>query len=216
MAQTSVIADRSRRRNGWAAIIFGTLFGGIATVITVAALVATIDSPNPISPFMLACGGLFTLLGAAIIAYGIRSVWLGHLFGVPTLTVPPGAQLCLGGVLVARFHRQGGTPRARRAPLLSADLVCRERVTYRRGTDDHTVTEEVYRHGLAVATDQLPDTVSGQVFIEVPLGAPPSMALRHNQLIWSVEVRVQVPGVPEDKSSFTMTVLPMVAAEALR
>ena len=90
MAQTSVIADRSRRRNGWAAIIFGTVFGGFATVFMVFALWATIDSPNPITPFMLVCGGLFMLLGGAMVAYGIRSVWLGHLFGVPTLTIRPG------------------------------------------------------------------------------------------------------------------------------
>jgi hypothetical protein len=219
MAQTSVIVDRSRRtyaRLGVFFAIFGTLFGGISLMFTVLVIVSMIDSPNPISLFGLACGGLFTLLGGAIVASGIRNVWLNHLFGLPTLTIPRGAQLCLGGALVARFHRQGGTPRARRTPALSADLVCRERVTYRQSTDDHTVTKQVFRHRLSVTSDQIPDSVSGQVFIEVPLGVPPSLTLRHNQVIWSVEVRVRAPGVPEDKGSFTMTVLPVVSPEALR
>ena len=219
MAQTSVIVDRSRRTNGCGAVILGTLFGGFGVTFMVSLIVSRIASPDPISLlFGFACGGPFALLGGAIVASGIRNVWLSHLFGVPTLTIPRGAQLRLGGALVARFHRQGGTPRALRTPVLCADLVCRMTVTiYGTGPDKHTtVTEEACRHRLTVTTDQVPNSVSGQVFIEVPLGMPPSTAPGHNQVIWSVEVRVRAPGVPEDKSSFTMTVLPVVAPEALR
>jgi hypothetical protein len=217
MAQTLVIADRSRRNSGWVSIIFGTIFGGFAAMFTAFALTETISWTNDTGAlFGLAFGGLVTILGGSMVAFGIRNVWLSHIFGVPTLIIPRGAQLCLGGVLVARFHRQGGTPRARRTPVLSADLVCQERVTYRQGTDNHTVTNQVCRRELAVTTDQIPDTVSGQVFIKVPLGAPPSLALSDNRIIWSVQVRVRVPGVPDDEGSFTVTVLLVVAPEALR
>src|SRR5262249_55825984 len=100
--------------------------------------------------------------------------------------------------------------------VLSAELVGAELVTYRQGTTDHTTTREVWRYRLAVTADQVPDTVSGQVSIEVPLGAPPSLALHHNRIIWSVQVHVRVPGVPDDTSAFTVTVLPLVAPQVLR
>jgi hypothetical protein len=216
MAQISVIEDNSRRTWGWVSIVFGTVFGGFGATFAAVALWMTITSPNPVSPFMVLCGGLFGLVGAALAGSGIRNVWLRHLFGVPTLTIPGGASLCLGEVRVARFHRRGGRPRARQAPELSAELVCGERVTYRQGTKDHTVTKVVGRHGLSVTTDQIPDTVSGQVSVEIPLHAPPSLALSNNRIVWSVRVRVRAPGVPDDRSAFMVTVLPMVAPEMLR
>jgi hypothetical protein len=206
MAQTTVIADNSRRTTGWVTIVFGTLFGGFGVAFAAFALWATITSPNPVTPFMVACGGLFGLVGAALAGFGVRKLWLRHLFGVSTLTVPGGAGVCLGEMRVARFHRQGGQPRARQAPVLSAELVGAERVTYRQGTTDHTITKEICRHRLSVTVDHVPDTVSGQVFVEVPLAAAPSLALYHNRIVWSVQVHVRAPGVPDDNSAFTVTV----------
>ncbi|MBI3688259.1 MAG: hypothetical protein HY241_13160 [Actinobacteria bacterium] len=193
MAGTVVITDRSRRARSLGLIILGVF----------------------LVPFAIAVPIPFALVGAAFLIGGIRRLWLSHVLGVPTLVVPLAEPLCLGGVLVARFHRSGGTPRARRTPRLSALLVCQERVTYRQGTDDHTVTQEIYRRELAVTTDQVPDTVSGQVVIEVPVDAPPSLTLTHNRVIWSVQVRVQVPGVPDDTGRFALPVLPVVAARVV-
>jgi len=94
---------------------------------------------------------------------------------------------------------------------LTAELVCEERVTYRQGTDDHTRTEEILRRELAVRTDQVPGTVSGEVTVAVPVDVPPSMALHHNGIAWSVVVRVEVPGVPVDTGTFAIAVLPRVS-----
>lgn len=212
MAGTEIITDRSRRAKGCSYIIVGAIFGGFSAAIGTIGL--TSDATIGTIGFGLFMG-LFALVGAAIVIGGARSVRLSHVLGVPTLILPPGEPLCLGSVLVARFHRSGGTPRAQRAPRLSAVLVCQEQVTYRQGTDDHTVTHQIHRRELAVTPDQVPDTVSGQVVIEVPVDAPPSLTLAHNRIIWSVRVQVQVQGVPDDTGTFQVPVLPVVAARRL-
>jgi hypothetical protein len=136
------------------------------------------------------------------------------VLGVPTLTVSPAEPLCLGGVVVARFHRSGGSRQVRATPRLTAELICQESATYRQGTDDHTVTREVHRRELAVTVDPAPGTVVGHVTIAVPLDVPPSMNLQHNRILWSVKVRVQAPGVPEDSGTFSVSVQPVVAPGA--
>jgi hypothetical protein len=206
-----VVADRSRRRRGWTGIALGTVFGAIGTVSLAGLAAFAIGDPTPWFLVAAVIPLLFALGGAAGVVFGIRNLWLSHVLGVPTLVLPSGTSLCLGETVTARFHRSGGTRQARQAPQLTADLVCEERVTYRQGTDDHTVTREIERRELAVRTDQAPDTVSGQVTVPVPVDVPPSMTLPHNGIAWSVEVRVEVPGVPVDTGTFTVVVLPMVA-----
>lgn len=72
------------------------------------------------------------------------------------------------------------------------------------------MTREVGRNWLSVTADRIPDVVSGQVSVAVPLDAPPSLALSHNKIVWSVQVRVHVPGMPDDNSKFEVTVMPEV------
>jgi len=215
MTQTTVLADNSRFAKGCASIVIGTLIGAPGVALAVALWVSQ-SLPEAVNPFGVLCGGLIGLAGATVAGFGVRQLWLNHLFGASTLTVAGGAGVCLGEVRAARFRRQGGQPRARQAAVLSAELVGTEKVTYRSGTTDHTITQEILRHRLSAQMDPVPGTVSGQVFIAVPLGAPPSLALHHNRIDWSVQVWVRVPGVPDDKRSFTVTVLPVVAPQAPR
>jgi hypothetical protein len=102
-----------------------------------------------------------------------------------------------------------GTPR------LTAELICHESATYRQGTDSHTATREVYRRDLAVQVEPAPGTVAGQIAIAVPLDVPPSMRLPDNSIQWSVEVLVQVPGLPDDRGTFDVQVQPVVAGHLL-
>jgi hypothetical protein len=212
MAATTLIEDQSRRNSGWTSILIGTVTAGCGTVFILFDGFAAIANPNPIFFILGGLGGLFAVGGVIGVIFGIRGLWLRRLLGVPTLVVPGEEPLCLGTVLVAGFHRSAGARRAQRMPTLSAELVCREEVIYAQGTDDNTVSEEIYRHALVVRNDHLPDSVSGQVEIEIPLDRPPTLALTHNRIIWSVQVRVQVMGVPDDTGTFTIEVLPVVAA----
>jgi hypothetical protein len=212
MTGTEIIADRSRRAGGWVAIVGGGFFGAVSTAIGATALVVTIADPNPVSGIVAGVGGIFMLGSTVAVVRGVRGVWLSHLLGVPTLVLPIGGQLYLGGGLTAAFHRTGGTARARRDPRLTAELVCQEKVRYQQGTDTHTARREVLRRELAVTTDQVPDRVSGQVMIAVPVDVPPSIKLRHNEIVWSVQVKVRATGVPDDIGTFVIQVLPALAA----
>jgi hypothetical protein len=212
MAATKVIKDQSRHTSGWTSIALGMVSVGCAGVPIAIVTYGAIANPNPLFFVFGGILAIFAVAGIVGVIFGIRSLWLGRLLGVPTLVVPDEEPLCLGSVLVAGFHRSGGARHAQRMPVLSAELVCREEVTYAQGTGDHTVSEEIYRHELVVRNDNLPDSVSGQVEIEIPVDRPPTLALTHNRIIWSVQVRVQVMGVPDDTGTFTIEVLPVVAA----
>lgn len=212
MTGTDVVADRSRRSKGWSGVLMGAVVAGMGSAFGGAGLGLFGDgTPNVLGG---AFGGLFVLVGGGMLISGARNLWLHHLLGTPTLTVPPAEPLRLGGVLVARFERRGGTRRAERATRLSAELVGQESATYRQGTDDHTVTHEIYRQELPTTLDG-GRPVRGQVQVNVPVGVPPSMALRHNSVIWSVRIRVEAPGVPVDESSFVVRVVPALAAAVL-
>jgi hypothetical protein len=213
VAETSVIVDASRRAGGWGAIVLGTIFGGFGAVfVAVGATFMLMDGLPPVALFVLVLPALFAAGGTLAVIRGIRNVWLSHVLGAPTLEVPRDQPLYLGGAMAAQFHRSGGTRRAHRSPRLTADLVCDEQVTYRQGTDNHTVTEEVYRTELTVHHDPESNTAAGRIEIEVPVDVAPSLDLRHNKIIWSVRVRVQVPGVPEDTGKFPVTILPAIDA----
>lgn len=159
MSGTQGIVDRSRRRNGCLGIGCGTVFGGCGLAFVSAVVAAMISDPNPAGLFLLGIGSVFALAGGAAFVYGARSIWLSHVLGVPMLTVSPAEPLCLGGVVVARFHRSGGSRQVRATPRLTAELICQESATYRQGTDDHTVTREVHRldPGRRRAGDRRPD-----------------------------------------------------------
>jgi hypothetical protein len=159
--------------------------------------------------------GLMLLGGAAAVYFGVRSIWFSHLLGVPTLIIPAGEALCLGGVVVAQFVRSGGTARAQYPPRLSAELICEESVSYQQGTDTSTATREIRRHQLEVAADDVPGKVSGRVMIKVPVDAPPSLELSHNRIMWSVTVGVRVVNLPDDSGRFKVKVLPVVAGRVV-
>jgi hypothetical protein len=222
MAGTDIVADRSRRSRGWTQIFIGIpfmLIGGAvsSTVLFVAGGVeaATGSGPGPGGLIAGVVGGIFALAGLGSEVAGVRNLWRAHVLGTQTLTVPPAEPLFLGGLLVARFHRRGGTRRARQSATLSAELVCTESVTYVQGTDSHTVTEDVYRCPLPLTPEGLPDTVSARIVIEVPVEAPPSMKLSHNRILWTVQVTVKAPGFPDDVGTFPVPVVPAVAPRAI-
>jgi hypothetical protein len=220
MSGTQVIVDRSRRSRGCVGIGCGTVFGGFGLAFVFAVGTQTFADPDPGggflpgSLFLVAIGSVFALIGGTALVFGVRNIWLSRVLGVPTLTIDRPDLLRLGGVAEARFHRAGGSRRVRATPQLNATLICEESATYRQGTDDHTVTHEVHRRNLELIVDPTPGTVGGQMVIAVPLEFPPSMHLRHNKILWSVKVEVHVPGMPDDTSTFGVSVHPVIATGA--
>jgi hypothetical protein len=209
MVTPELLSDRSRTFGGCVSLVFGTIFAGVGLLFVVIGLAVT--GASAIGVFPAAFGALFTLVGGFLAITGLRALWLSRLLGTSTLMIPGRQPLYLGGGAVAQYRRTGGARRARNAPQLSAMLVCDEQATYRKGTDDHTVTEEIYRRELAITNDYVPDTVSGQVTIRIPADVPPSIMLGHNRIVWTVQVTVRVAGVPDDTGTFAFTVLPALA-----
>jgi hypothetical protein len=209
MVTPEVITDHSRRFGGCVSLLFGGIFAAAGSLFLVVGLAAGRMSVIGLVP--AGFGALFALIGGAIAIGGLRSLWLSRLHGTATLVFPGRQPLYLGGGAVAQYRRTGGARRARNAPRLSAELVGEEQVMYRKGTDDHTVVEEIHRRELAITNDYLPDTVSGQVRIQIPVDVPPTVFLSHNRIVWTVRVTVSVAGVPDDTGTFPVTVLPALA-----
>jgi hypothetical protein len=219
MSGTLVIRDRSHRNEGWTDIGCATLGAGFGVGVTML-LAAELAHPDrfdpvgfPVSLLFMGFGSLAAVGGTVEVFLGFRRLWLGHVLGVPKLVVPSVPLLCLGAVVVARFVRSGGSQRVTGTPRLTAELICQESANdtgaYER------VTREVYRRDLAVQVDPAPGTVAGQIEIAVPLDAPPSMRLSNNRIQWSVNVHVQVPGLPDDTGTFKLQVQPVVADPVL-
>jgi hypothetical protein len=214
MSGTQQLQARSRTAGGWTLIILGTICAGMGTLFG-----GGIAASGEIDPFSLlfgGVGGLFALGGATAVGFGVRSLWLSRVLGRMSLDLPVEDPLALGGTKVVRFRRVGGAARAARAATVTAELTCFERVTYRQGTDTHTVAHELFRAPLAVFPEPVPGRVGGRVEILVPLTHPPSMALANNRIDWELTLRVRVAGLPDDSSTFVLPVAPVVAERALR
>ncbi len=211
MATSQRIKAGSRARGGCLAIVLGTFFGGFGSVFAAAGISMLVHSEGLLSLLFVGLGGLFALGGLSAVGYGMRAVWLGRVLGRMVLELPSG-QLELGGTLVVRFRRAGGARRAARSPAVTAELHCHESATYRQGTDDHTVRQELSRSPLAVFPDPVPGTVAGRVEVGVPLSQPPTMSLPHNGIVWELTLTVRVAGVPDDVSVFALDVAPVVRA----
>ena len=55
-----------------------------------------------------------------------------------------------------------------------------------------------------MTADRIAGQVSGYLSVDVPVDRPPSLSLHDNKVIWTVQVQVQVPGVPDDKGTFAV------------
>ncbi len=194
-------------------IVFGTFFAGFGGVFVVA---GTSVSDDGFALFPGAFGLLFVAAGLFVVGRGLRQLWLRFLLGTPTLLVPS-SDILLGDTVTTRFERGGGSRRGREGRReMTASLICRETVTYRRGTDTETVHHEARRIPLPVTLDDHPQAVAGRVQVVVPVDWPPTIVLNHNKVQTVVEVLVNAPGLPEDRSSFTVLVRPALRAPGVR
>jgi hypothetical protein len=207
------LVDRSRSSGGVVLVLFGTVFAGIAGVF-VATSVFVGDSgaftafPGAFGLLFTGVGLLFVAAGLSILVRGLRQLWLRYLLGMPTLFVPS-TDILLGDTVTTRFERRGGSRRGRKGRReITASLISRETVTYRRGTDTETVNHDARRTPLPVTMDDHPQAVAGRIQVVIPSDWPPTIALNHNKVQTVVEVLVNAPGLPEDRSTFTVPVRP--------
>jgi len=207
------LTDRSRNGQVVVFLLMGAVFTVVGALIGRTSATEIDDGSFQLIPdgigLLLAAVGLFMVLR------GLRVLWLRYLFGTPTLILPEG-DILLGDTAAARFERSGGSRRARTGPRqITARLICRETVRYRRGTDTETATHDVRTLDLQVAVDDHPTRVVGHLALAVPTDWPPTIMLPRNEVQTIVEILVQASGLPEDRSSFTVPVRPALRAGAM-
>lgn len=94
---------------------------------------------------------------------------------------------------------------------LTVDLRCIEKISYTRGTDTYTETHEVYTERLL---DTGPIELNAALKLEQPLEfripaeGPVSFRAPHNELVWSLEVALDVSRWPNAKYTYPFRVAP--------
>jgi len=149
------------------------------------------------SPFMLV---LVALLAAAGYLF-MRKVSVGRV-SIEVEHEP----FCPGESVAFRVLVSGSYP----VDSAKVTLICQERVQYRQGTDTrterHNVREEIVAQAQRTAAQPGQSIMSG--ILNIPPGAPLSFTSNDNHLEWSLEVVMDIPGLPDVKDAFPFRVLP--------
>jgi hypothetical protein len=89
-------------------------------------------------------------------------------------------------------------------------LECRERVTFRRGTDTVTVHETVFEQEIAEVRDTA--ARDGMPLIDaefkIPTDAPHSWMASNNSIEWRLRLVMDIPGKPDLDERYQFRVLP--------
>ncbi|MEM8535215.1 MAG: hypothetical protein AAGF95_30535 [Chloroflexota bacterium] len=153
-------------------------------------------------------GVIFVLVGLVLLFFFVRQLAISLRFGPGKLIISTWP-LCIGSEAEVRFVRNiRGSATIER---LEARLVCTEVATYQVGTDTRTVRETVWEETLPAAMMMPGSSMMDATWhVHIPKDAPPSLSVRRNQIVWSVEVKAYVANFPDTTSSFTLVVRPEV------
>lgn len=101
------------------------------------------------------------------------------------------------------WRRRGGGGRPRR---LSLWLVGREEATYQRGTNTTTSTE-LFHESQLFETEVRQMMPAGRCSLDVPVEAVPTFEGENNRLLWFVVVVADVPGRPDVRDEYEITIV---------
>jgi len=162
-------------------------------------------------------GGLIggALFGLSFFVVGIIMLAIGsRVFLARTRLAPPEVTLStqtprVGDVVTLSYKQNFRS--ATDVQLIRFQLLLRERATYRRGTDTITV-----RHDNVAQEFQLPARRfgSGEGFQDqhqFQVQGMHSFKANHNELIWLIQVRVEMPGWPAYEEEYPLQVAPELA-----
>lgn len=185
----------------WVLLVFATFWNGI-----VAVAVMSILASNKQQEWGAFVGiGLFGLVGLGLL------VGLGYMVARLLLTGKTSCELSAeplapGDEAVA-FVYQAGNYAIERSTIR---LVCREKATYRQGTDTVTKTNEAWSTELL---NELGLTASvsrplAEVRFRVPEGAMHSFKASKNEVEWGISVKLTIAGLPDVDEFFVFRVAP--------
>jgi len=157
--------------------------------------------------------GLVALTVVAIAGWNIR-IWV--VWGNPELFLPSSNDLRLGDRVTVRFRRRA---RGRVHPSevqITARLLCLEEALGAAHAAPAPVAHVWDAPVEVVRVEVAGSVVEADLVVEVPVHqAPPSMELTRHRVAWRLVVTIVAPGVPDDDSTFPLTVAPVLADRAL-
>lgn len=182
-----------------AVIVFGAVF--VATGVSAAVLAGG---------FGVVLGGVFALVGLAVMGNGIRHLVARSAFEQVHLTAL--APVPLGGT--AELHLVLTPKRALR---LTGDskvkVTCTEKAHYSAGTSSRTYTNVLFtREQPLNLPPLLSQHVEQRITVAIPVNIPPTWSGRSNWFYTTVEVRVDVDNWPDLVLEAPVEVLPEVAS----
>jgi hypothetical protein len=139
--------------------------------------------------------GVFALIGLLIIWAFVNTV-IKLLFVGETHIELPCEPLTPGQTVPVQIYQHGSVPISK----LTVQLIAKETVSYRSGTDRVTKSEEVYnepvadQQNLVARGKSMPTT---QVEIRIPEDAMPSFHSSNNQITWGLKITFEIPNRPD-------------------
>jgi hypothetical protein len=94
---------------------------------------------------------------------------------------------------------------------ITCTLRCVERCSSGSGSNRRTHTHELFLQVATLAAAQILPAQQKQTFapdLRLPKTAPPSMKLSDNELLWTIDMRIDIPRWPDWTKSFQLTVAP--------
>jgi len=182
------------------ALILAVLWNGITSVF-VGMAISSWSKKKP-EIFLTIFITPFVLVGIGMIAFVFHSL-LNLLNPRIRLSVSSGS-VPLGGKLDARWRFTG---RSNRIKHLKITLEGTEKAKYTRGTDTREDTH-VFASIPVVDTTDARQIAEGQAQFTVPADSMHTFWALHNQVIWTLKVRGDVPRFPDVSDEFPITILP--------
>jgi hypothetical protein len=193
-------------------------FGSIWTLIATAVFLMTRWSGAPwyftlfTSMFVLVGLGM---VGASIWALIVKPALVGRHFGPPLASVQPNVAE-VGSSIQVRFERPvRANVEVRR---FAMQLVLRESATYRRGTNNYTVTHDavIDAYEVPARTYVAGETLAEERTFQIPRDGMHSLDAPHNKLAWFARILIDTPNAPDVADDMAFVVAPAVAGEAHR
>ena len=148
----------------------------------------------------------FVAVGIAMLAWALGPSIAGLKIGEPEVTLPTALR-------VGEEFTVGLKQTARREVVienLSIRFLFRESATYRRGTDTYTDThEEVIQEITCAGKRCAPgDVLTERHTLRVPPDGMHTFVAPNNKLRWLVQLHIALPGWPDFREEYEVTVLP--------
>ncbi|WP_168210549.1 vacuolar protein sorting-associated family 26 protein [Persicimonas caeni] len=197
--------------NAGCLFFFGMVFGGFGVFMMMMILATGGDAGASV---MAALGGLvFLAIGGSMMFAAVRNPLAQKKLGTVEVTLPdevlhPGNSLPVTVTLDADARDD--------ITIATATLMCRERVVSGSGTNKSTHTEDILVEPLEL--EETAGAPGGRMVLEalhrLPQDAAPSFYADDNELLWLVEVHVDVPNWPDYKEERFFEVRPGVGRGA--